>query len=199
MAALSAGMWAVGAAAQQFTIGVLFLDSQGFSGEIQRGIIEGAVSDDVTLITDNSESDPVKESGFLDTTIGAGVAAVITSPVSVEASVPAVGRVSEAGIPVVCYNNCLSAEDTKRLAGGLVTTDQAELGRGSEQLPQLNCQIPDNPQESVCYTATATKPANIERRDSSPPWTPPVRNMKCRWPRGLHCRRGHPSRNRDAH
>ena len=128
--ALTAGIWASGATAQETTIGVLFLDSQGFFGEIQNGILEGATSENITLITDNSESDPVQESNFLDAAVGAGVAAVIISPVSQEASVPAVERVVDAGIPVVCYNTCLADEDMERLAGGLVTTDQAELGRG---------------------------------------------------------------------
>lgn len=131
---LAAGMWAGAGAAEERTIGVLFLDSQGFFGEIQRGIIEGAADENITLLTDNSESDPVQESNFLDTAIGAGVSAVIISPVSTEASVPAVERVSEAGIPVVCYNTCLSEADTERLAGGLVTTKQEDLGIGTGEV-----------------------------------------------------------------
>ena len=132
--AVAAGISAGGAAAQETTIGVLFLDSQGFFGEIQRGILEGASDQSITLISDNSESDPVKESNFLDTAIGADVAAVIISPVSYEASVPAVERVAEAGIPVVCYNTCLAPEDTERLAGGLVTTNQGDLGTGTSEV-----------------------------------------------------------------
>ncbi|MDE0303637.1 MAG: substrate-binding domain-containing protein [Albidovulum sp.] len=146
-----AGTWVGGATAQDTTIGVLFLDSQGFFGEIQRGILEGAADEDITLITDNAESDPARESEFLDTVIGAGAAAAIISPVSTQASVPAVERVVDAGIPVVCYNTCLAEEDTERLAAGLVTTDQAELGRvvgevaaaalagASARIGMLNC------------------------------------------------------------
>ena len=128
--AAAAGLWAGAASAEDTTIGVLFLDSQGFFGEIQRGILEGAESDSIKLISDNSESDPTRESAFLDTVIGAGAKAVIMSPVSTEASVPAVERVVEAGIPVVCYNTCLADEDTERLAGGLVTTNQFDFGKG---------------------------------------------------------------------
>jgi ABC-type sugar transport system substrate-binding protein len=113
----------------EFNLGVLFLDSHGFFGGIQKGIVEGAGDADVSLITSNSEADPVKEAEFLDTAIGAGVDAVIMSPVSVEASVTAIERVVEAGIPVICYNTCLSDEDTERLAGGLVTTNQFDFGK----------------------------------------------------------------------
>ena len=118
------------AQAEDAKIAVLFLDSQGFFGGIQKGIVEGAADSNITLISSNSEGDPAVESEFLDTVIGAGVQAVIMSPVSVEASVPAVERVAEAGIPVVCYNTCLSEDDTERLAGGLVTTNQFDFGKG---------------------------------------------------------------------
>ncbi len=118
------------AQAQDTRIAVLFLDSQGFFGGIQKGIVEGAADSNVELISSNSEGDPAIESEFLDTVVGAGVQAVIMSPVSVEASVPAIERVAEAGIPLVCYNTCLSEADTARLAGGLVTTNQFDFGKG---------------------------------------------------------------------
>lgn len=54
---------------------------------------------------------------------------MIMSPVSTEASVPSVERVVEAGIPVVCYNTCLTDADTERLVGGLVTTNQFDFGK----------------------------------------------------------------------
>ena len=118
-----------GSSAQDISLGVVFLDSQGFFGGIQKGIIEGASDENVSLMSGNSESDPVKESDFLDTVVGAGVDAIIMSPVSVEASVPAIERAAAAGIPVVCYNTCLSDADTERLAGGLVTTNQFDFGK----------------------------------------------------------------------
>lgn len=131
LAGAATAVSALGAAsAQEISLGVLFLDSQGFFGEIQKGIIEGASDADVAIMSANSESDPVKESEFLDTALGAGVDAIIMSPVSTEASVPAVERAAEAGIPVVCYNTCLSDDDTERLAGGLVTTNQFDFGKG---------------------------------------------------------------------
>ena len=89
-------MIATGAAqAQETKLTVLFLDSQGFFGGIQKGIVEGAADSNVSLISSNSESDPTIEAEFLDVTIGAGVDAVIMSPVSFEASVPALERVVE--------------------------------------------------------------------------------------------------------
>ena len=50
------------------------------------------------------------------------------SPVSTEASVAAVERLAEAGIPIVCYNTCLSDADSEKYIFALVTTSQFDLG-----------------------------------------------------------------------
>ena len=74
------------------------------------------------------QADVTKESEFIDQLIAAGVEAVVMSPVSTEASVAAVERLAEAGIPIVCYNTCLSDADSERLIYALVTTSQFDLG-----------------------------------------------------------------------
>ena len=109
-------------------VGAIYMDSQGFYGGVQKGIITGAGDMGVELIGNNSQGDVTKESEFIDQLISAGVEAVIMSPVSTEASVAAVERIREAGIPVVCYNTCLKDEDSARLISALVTTSQTALG-----------------------------------------------------------------------
>ena len=109
-------------------VGAIYMDSQGFYGGVQKGIITGAGDLGVELIGNNSQGDVTKESEFIDQLISAGVEAVIMSPVSTEASVAAVERIREAGIPVVCYNTCLKDEDSARLISALVTTSQTALG-----------------------------------------------------------------------
>ena len=101
-------------------IGAIYLDSQGFYGGIQKGIMTAGADEGVELIGNNSQADVTKESEFIE--------AVVMSPVSVEASVAAIERLNEAGIPVVCYNTCLSDADSERLIKALVTTSQFELG-----------------------------------------------------------------------
>ena len=109
-------------------VGAIYLDSQGFYGGIQKGIMAAGADEGVELIGNNSQADVTKESEFIDQLIAAGVEAVVMSPVSVEASVAAVERLNEAGIPVVCYNTCLSDADSERLIKALVTTSQFDLG-----------------------------------------------------------------------
>ena len=68
-------------------VGAIYMDSQGFYGGVQKGIITGAGDMGVELIGNNSQGDVTKESEFIDQLISAGVEAVIMSPVSTEASV----------------------------------------------------------------------------------------------------------------
>ena len=109
-------------------IGAIYLDSQGFYGGIQKGIMTAGADEGVELLGNNSQADVTKESEFIDQLIAAGVEAVVMSPVSTEASVAAVERLAEAGIPIVCYNTCLSDADSEKYIFALVTTSQFDLG-----------------------------------------------------------------------
>ena len=115
-------------AANAIKIGAIYLDSQGFYGGIQKGIMVAGAEEGIELLGNNSQADVTKESEFIDQLIAAGVEAVVMSPVSTEASVAAVERLAEAGIPIVCYNTCLKDEDSARLISALVTTSQTALG-----------------------------------------------------------------------
>lgn len=114
--------------ANAIKIGAIYLDSQGFYGGIQKGIMVAGAEEGIELLGNNSQADVTKESEFIDQLIAAGVEAVVMSPVSTEASVAAVERLAEAGIPIVCYNTCLSDADSERLIYALVTTSQFDLG-----------------------------------------------------------------------
>jgi ABC-type sugar transport system substrate-binding protein len=114
--------------ANAIKVGALYLDTQGFFGEIKVGIESAGEVAGIELTGANSEGDVAKESEFIDILIAKGVDVVVMSPVSTEASVAAVERLSEAGIPVVCYNTCLTDADAERLVYALVTTSQRTLG-----------------------------------------------------------------------
>tara|TARA_B110000196_G_C21067072_1_gene625452 strand:+ start:89 stop:1048 length:960 start_codon:yes stop_codon:yes gene_type:complete len=109
-------------------IGAIYLDSQGFYGGVQKGIMTAGADEGVELLGNNSQADVTKESEFIDQLIAAGVEAVVMSPVSTEASVAAVERLAEAGIPIICYNTCLSDADSEKYIYALVTTSQFDLG-----------------------------------------------------------------------
>ena len=96
--------WLNYAESNAIKVGALYLDTQGFFGEIKVGIESAGAEEGIELTGANSEGDVAKESEFIDILIAKGVDVVVMSPVSTEASVAAVERLSEAGIPVVCYN-----------------------------------------------------------------------------------------------
>jgi simple sugar transport system substrate-binding protein len=114
--------------ASALKIGAIYLDSQGFYGGVQKGIMTAGADAGVELLGNNSQADVTKESEFIDQLIAAGVEAVVMSPVSTEASVAAVERLADAGIPIVCYNTCLSDSDSEKYIYALVTTSQFDLG-----------------------------------------------------------------------
>jgi simple sugar transport system substrate-binding protein len=114
--------------ASALKVGAIYLDSQGFYGGVQKGIMTAGADAGIELLGNNSQADVTKESEFIDQLIAAGVEAVVMSPVSTEASVAAVERLAEAGIPIVCYNTCLSEADSEKYIYALVTTSQFDLG-----------------------------------------------------------------------
>ncbi|MDR1237221.1 MAG: substrate-binding domain-containing protein [Propionibacteriaceae bacterium] len=115
---------------KEVTIGALYLDAQGFYGGIKKGIEDGAKEEGqgINLLGQNSGGDVAQESEFLSTLISGKVDAIITSPVSAEASVAGIKQAFDAGIPVICYNSCINKADAEKYIYALVTTDQDKLG-----------------------------------------------------------------------
>jgi sugar transport system substrate-binding protein len=116
-------------------VGALYLDAQGFYGGIRKGIQVGAASQSLLLIGQNSQGDAARESSFMTTLVGSKVDAIIMSPVSDTGSVPLVRQAADAGIPVVCYNTCVSGDAARKFVKALVTTDQVKMG---EQVGNLS-------------------------------------------------------------
>ena len=116
-------------------VGALYLDAQGFYGGIRKGIQVGAASQSLDLIGQNSQGDAARESSFMTTLVGSRVDAIIMSPVSDTGSVPLVRQAADAGIPVVCYNTCVSGDAARKFVKALVTTDQFKMG---EQVGNLS-------------------------------------------------------------
>jgi ABC-type sugar transport system substrate-binding protein len=127
--ALVAGLSAGVAEAKDETLGVFYLNSLGFFVQIGDGI-KAVVEEQGggEILETVSNDNPVPESEFADTIISAKVNAVLISPTSVDASVVAIERIVEAGIPVICYNTCINDADRERLVKGFFTTDQYAFG-----------------------------------------------------------------------
>jgi simple sugar transport system substrate-binding protein len=154
---------------KRIRIGALYLDAQGFYGGIRKGIQVGAASQSLELIGQNSQGNAARESSFMATLIGSDVDAIIMSPVSETGSAPVVRQAADAGIPVVCYNTCISGDAARKYVKALVTTDQAKMG---EQVGELAARYfigkhLDAPRVAILncdvYTACRQRKAGFER------------------------------------
>ena len=104
--------------------GIVFQQDQFFR-TIQLGMEAAAKEAGVELLMANSESKPEKEASLVDTYIARGVSAIVISPISMKASVPALKRAVDAGIKVVTYNS--GVEDD--LAVSYLNSSQLDLGQ----------------------------------------------------------------------
>jgi ABC-type sugar transport system substrate-binding protein len=111
-------------------IGALYLDSQGFYGGVKKGVQDAADADskNVDFLESTSAGDVSKESSFMNTLTSSGVSAIIMSAVSTDGSVPAVRQASEAGIPVICYNTCVSDDAVDQYVTAWVLGDPLKFG-----------------------------------------------------------------------
>ena len=64
----------------------------------------------------------------MNTLTSSGVSAIILSAVSTDGSVPAVRQASEAGIPVICYNTCVSDDAVDQYVTAWVLGDPLKFG-----------------------------------------------------------------------
>jgi simple sugar transport system substrate-binding protein len=111
-------------------IGAMYLDSQGFYGGVKKGVGDAADASDtkVKFLESTSAGDVSKESSFMNTLVSSNVNAIIMSAVSTDGSLPAVKQASKAGIPVVCYNTCVSDDAVKQYVSAYVLGDPAKFG-----------------------------------------------------------------------
>lgn len=120
-----------GGSGDSLTVGVIYLDTQGFYGGVRKGIEDGAKSagKDVEIVESNAQDDASKESTFMQSLIGQGVDAIMLSASSGTASVPAIKQAKDAGIPVVCYNTCIAEPDLSENVSAYMLGDPVEFGR----------------------------------------------------------------------
>ena len=112
-------------------IGALYLDSQGYYGGVKAGVAQAAQDSglDVDFLETTSAGDVAKESSFMNTLVSSGVNAIIISAVSAEGSIPAIKQAHDAGIPVICYNTCVTDEATEQYVTAYILGDPVEFGR----------------------------------------------------------------------
>ncbi|SFS90211.1 substrate-binding domain-containing protein [Saccharopolyspora flava] len=112
-------------------IGVVYMDAQGFYAGVRVGMQQAATAqgDAPQLLQINAQGDASMESTFIDQVSAAKVDALILSPASASASVPAIKLAHRSGIPVVCYNTCITEESARQYVSAYVLGDPIEFGR----------------------------------------------------------------------
>ncbi|CAM5772148.1 LacI family transcriptional regulator [Labrys miyagiensis] len=163
LAAAVAGlaMLPIGAqAAEDITVGAIYLDAQGFYAGVRKGVQVGGteMGKNVQIIETNAGGDVGKEASFIDRLVSAGVQAIILSAVSPEGSVRAIKRAHDAGIPIVCYNTCVDEKDMKKYVyayavgdpftfgykiGQVAADDFVKAGKKEPKIGILNCEFVD--------------------------------------------------------
>ncbi len=103
--------------------GILFQEDQFFR-MIEIGMKDAAAKRGVQLSVNNSRNGPDEELRLIDTYIIRGVDAIVISPLSGKASIPALERAHQKGIKIITYNTVLEAD----FPLAYIESDQAELG-----------------------------------------------------------------------
>jgi ABC-type sugar transport system substrate-binding protein len=103
--------------------GIVFQEDQFFR-LVLFGMRDAAAKHGVELLEANSAGRPDKEIQLVNTYIAGDVDAIVISPLSATASVSALQRAKEKGIPVVTYNTTVEAD----LPVQYVESDQYNLG-----------------------------------------------------------------------
>jgi sugar transport system substrate-binding protein len=113
------------------TIGMTELFPTGYFADFERGLEEEAQAQGVELdlISQNVNNDAGQESQAFQTFVTRKVDAILATAVSPTGSVAAFKQAAAAEIPVVCYNTCLSPEDTEQYTKSFVSSNSVELGR----------------------------------------------------------------------
>jgi ABC-type sugar transport system substrate-binding protein len=130
-AGCASGSGISGGAKKNITVGAIYLDTQGFYGGVEKGAKEGASSTghSVKILESNAQDDASKESTFMNTFVSANVDAILLSASSSTGSIPAIRQASQAKIPVICYNTCVTTAATKKYVYSYIVGDPVKFGQ----------------------------------------------------------------------
>ncbi|MGP4020625.1 substrate-binding domain-containing protein [Saccharopolyspora sp. 5N708] len=110
--------------------GVVYMDAQGFYAGVRVGMQQEvtALGRAPQLLQLNAQGDASKESTFIDQVSAAKVDALILSPASATASVPAIKLAHDSGIPIICYNTCIADDRARQFVSAYVLGDPTRFG-----------------------------------------------------------------------
>lgn len=122
-----------GSVGEDGRIGVVYLNAEGYYAGVARGVTDtfADMGNAPQLLEANIQSDASKESTFVDTIASVKADALIISPASSTASIPALELAHDNGVPIVCYNTCIEDEAAEKLVSAYILGDPKEFGAAS--------------------------------------------------------------------
>ncbi|MFN8378058.1 MAG: substrate-binding domain-containing protein [Anaerolineae bacterium] len=109
-------------------IGAILFSRDSFFQSIQAGMQAAADEAGAELLVNIHEHDIAEETRLIEDYVARGVDAILITPESVDASVPALQAAADAGVVIVCYNTCVNEEAQAAFVSAFYETDQASLG-----------------------------------------------------------------------
>ena len=103
--------------------GIVFQEDQFFR-MIELGMEDSAEKQGINLLTGNSSNSLDREISLIDSYIAGRVDAIVVSPLSTKASIPALKRASDSGIKIITYNTTLESD----IPVCYIESDQFDLG-----------------------------------------------------------------------
>jgi sugar transport system substrate-binding protein len=114
--------------AAPITVGAILFGRDSFFENIQNGMEKAAKDAGIKLLVSVHDHDIAKETEFIEDYVARGVQAIVITPESGTASVPAIKKAYEAGVKIVCFNTNINPDDAKKYVSAFYETDQASLG-----------------------------------------------------------------------
>lgn len=110
------------------TIGFIAMHLDSYFMSVQSGLEAAAAGAGVTVIPVSYDDDAGKEAQAFQDLIARQVDVIAVSTIDSEGSIAGVRSAVEAGIPVVCYNSCVSADAQTELVSAFIQSDNTSLG-----------------------------------------------------------------------
>lgn len=118
-------------AGEPLHIGLIMLQGDTYFQGIQSGLEEAVKADGGKVTVGLSNNDPATENEVARNMIQAKVDAVLIQPTADEASLPSIKAIKDAGIPVICYGNCVGVTADEANVDGVIQSDNTALGTGT--------------------------------------------------------------------
>lgn len=115
------------AMAQDISVAAVVFQQDQFFRTIELGMEAAAEAAGVELLQGNSDSRLDREISLIDTYIARGVDAIVISPISATASIPALQRAHNEGIVIITYNSAIDAD----FPASYLNSSQRDLGEST--------------------------------------------------------------------